>query len=75
MNQRVARVGFLMEAFECAEGASSAGHAANEGGVVTIVACTTQLTVESRSPRAEKQTDVAAYTLVHLKRLQWRSEG
>ena len=29
-----------VEAFECAEGASSAGRAADEGGVVTVVACT-----------------------------------
>ena len=40
MNRRVAGVGFLMEAFECAEGASSVGRAAGEGWVVTIVACT-----------------------------------
>ena len=36
----VAGVGFLMEAFECAEGASSAGRAADEGGLVNVVACT-----------------------------------
>ena len=36
----VAGIGFLMEAFERAEGASSAGRAAEEGGVVTVVACT-----------------------------------
>ena len=38
VNRCVAGVGFLMEAFECAEGASSAGRAADEGGVVTVVA-------------------------------------
>ena len=36
----VAGVGFLMEAFECAEGASSVGRAAGEGWVVTVVSCT-----------------------------------
>ena len=40
VDRRVVGVGFLMEAFECAEGASSVGRAADEGGVVTIVACT-----------------------------------
>ena len=40
VNRRVAGVGSLMEAVECADGASSAGHAASEGGVVTFVACT-----------------------------------
>ena len=64
MNQRVA------------EGASSVGHAAGEGGVVTVVAYRhSAYTIESSSPRAEKRTVAAAYTLVHSKRLQWRSEG
>ena len=40
VNRRVAVIGFLMEVFECAEGASSTGRAADEGGVVTVVACT-----------------------------------
>ena len=40
VNRLVAGVGFLMEAFERAEGASSVGRAADEGGVVTVVACT-----------------------------------
>ena len=40
VNRRVAGVGFLMEVFEFAEGASSAGRAVDEGGVVTVVACT-----------------------------------
>jgi hypothetical protein len=40
VNRRVAGIGFLMEAFKCAEGACSAGHAAGEGGVVTIFAYT-----------------------------------
>ena len=40
VNRHVAGVAFLMEAFECAEGASSAGRAAGEGGVVTVVAYT-----------------------------------
>ena len=40
MNRCVAGIGFLMEVFECAEGACSAGRAAGEGGVVTVVACT-----------------------------------
>ena len=64
-----------MEAFECAEGASSAGRAADEGGVVLLSPVHTQLTVESRSPRAEKRTVAAAYTLFHSKRLQWRSRS
>ena len=40
VNLSVAEVGFLIEAFECTEGASSAGRAADEEGVVTVVACT-----------------------------------
>ena len=40
VNQRVAGIGFLMEALECAVGACSTGRAGGEGGVVTIVACT-----------------------------------
>ena len=40
VNRRVAGVGFLMEAFECAESASSAWHATDEGGVVSVVAYT-----------------------------------
>ena len=40
VNRRVAGVDFLMEAFECAEGASSAGRVADEGGAVTVVTCT-----------------------------------
>ena len=40
MNRHVAGIGFLMEAFECAKGACSAGHAAGEGGLVTVVAYT-----------------------------------
>ena len=71
VNRRVAGVGFLMEAVECAEGASSTGCAADKGGVVTVVACTHSASVESSSPRAEKRTAVAAYTLVHSKRIQW----
>ena len=38
VNRRVAGVGFLMEAFECAEGAYSVGRAVGEGGVITVVA-------------------------------------
>ena len=71
VNRRVAKVVFLMEAFECTEGASSVGRAADEGGVELLSPVHTQLTIESNSPRDEKRTAAATYTLVHSKRLQW----
>ena len=39
VNRRVAGVGFLMEAIECAKGASSVGRAAEEGEVVMLEIC------------------------------------
>ena len=40
VNRHVAGIGFLMEAFECAEVAYSARRVAGEEGVVTVVAYT-----------------------------------